>query len=340
MKFTIQFLMTFIISCFAAFSFAFAAPQVISIKTEKSYASEKVIFSFNSSTKHQQVFLLDNPARLVMDLEKVNGRNIRLPNNYRGNILSAIRFGEFDSNTSRIVFDLKEQVKSATLSHKRASYNQPYSITLELLLSANKTTLKPIKPTKPIPKTVQPKSIASFTPKPLLKPRSTSNSEKSSKPKKTRRNAPLIIIDAGHGGKDPGAVSKSKKYEKNITLTYAKRLAEKLKSTGRYRVKLTRESDKFIFLSKRVRIARRAKGDIFISIHADSALEKSARGLSIYTVSEKSSDKEAAALAAQENKADYVAGVGVDVAAKDEQLVNILLDLTRRDTKNKSSKTC
>ena len=110
---------------------------------------------------------------------------------------------------------------------------------------------------------------------------------------------PLIIIDAGHGGQDPGAIGLHGTHEKDVTLNYALALREALLKTGRYRVGMTREDDTCVrdVLQERVAIARKMKGDIFLSFHADSNPRPEARGLSIYTLSENASDDEAAALA-------------------------------------------
>ena len=146
---------------------------------------------------------------------------------------------------------------------------------------------------------------------------------------------PIIMIDAGHGGKDPGASSgKDGDYEKFITLKYARSLAQALNDTGKYRAKLTRSDDVFILLGERVNIARRAGASMFISIHADSAPTTRAEGLSIYTLSETSSDKETAALAEQENSSDKIGGM--DLSGQKEEVADILIDLARRETKNKS----
>lgn len=145
---------------------------------------------------------------------------------------------------------------------------------------------------------------------------------------------PLVVIDAGHGGQDPGTIGNSKSKEKEITLAYARALRDALVATGRYRATLTREDDRFILLRERFRIARRQKADLFLSLHADSAPTTTAHGLSIYTLSEDASDAESAALAAQENKVDVLAEV--DLGTQDEEVAGILIDLARRETTNKS----
>lgn len=146
---------------------------------------------------------------------------------------------------------------------------------------------------------------------------------------------PLVVIDAGHGGQDPGAIGLHGTHEKDITLNYALRLRDALLHTGRYRVLLTRDSDKFIPLTERVAIARKAKADMFVSFHADSNPNAEAKGLSIYTLSENASDEESAALAERENKADII--VGIDLSAADADVASILIDLTQRETMNKSA---
>lgn len=147
---------------------------------------------------------------------------------------------------------------------------------------------------------------------------------------------PLVYIDPGHGGPDPGTIGHSGTFEKNVTLSVARELERQLLATGRYRVKLTRESDVFVALRERFAMARADDADIFISLHADSSFVGDPRGLSVYTLSETSSDAEAAALAAKENKADLIAGV--DLTKQSTAVSSILIDLTQRETKNQSAR--
>ncbi len=123
--------------------------------------------------------------------------------------------------------------------------------------------------------------------------------------------------------------------EKDVVLAYAQALKAKLLKSGHYRVKLTREDDRFIMLRQRVAIARKAGANLFISLHADSAPDMEARGLSVYTVSEKASDEETEALAARENKADVLAGV--DLSEERDDVAGILISLAERETKNRSA---
>jgi len=151
---------------------------------------------------------------------------------------------------------------------------------------------------------------------------------------KTPVEKPMIVIDAGHGGVDPGALGDGV-MEKNITLAVALALKKELLSTGRYRVRLTRETDVYIPLRDRFKVARDSGADLFISLHADSHNDPFMRGASVYTLSETASDAEAADLANQENKSDIIAGV--DLSKQSGMVTDILIDLAQRDTINQSN---
>jgi N-acetylmuramoyl-L-alanine amidase len=144
----------------------------------------------------------------------------------------------------------------------------------------------------------------------------------------------MIVIDAGHGGIDPGALGITGIYEKEITLSVAQTLRDLLAATGQYDVRLTRDDDNFIRLRDRIAIARAAGADLFLSLHADAHETADLRGASVYTLSENASDEEAEALAAKENKADLIAGV--DLSSESEVVTGILIDLAQRETKNHS----
>ncbi|HEX7872723.1 MAG TPA: N-acetylmuramoyl-L-alanine amidase [Sphingobium sp.] len=147
---------------------------------------------------------------------------------------------------------------------------------------------------------------------------------------------PLIVIDAGHGGHDPGAINTEHGWrEKDITLSIARAVRTELLKSGRFRVALTRDSDEFLILQERFGVARRLNADLFLSVHADAAVNAEARGASIYTLSEVASDREAARLAARENRADILNGV--DLSRQPSAVSSILIDLTQRDTMTKSA---
>ena len=146
-------------------------------------------------------------------------------------------------------------------------------------------------------------------------------------------NPPLVVIDAGHGGHDPGASSPhSARPEKDITLALALAMRDALAATGRVRVALTRSDDSYLVLEDRYEIARRLGADLFISVHADTApANDRARGATIYTLSEVASDREAATLAARENSADLISGARM---SPDPQVNAILIDLAQRESMN------
>ena len=149
-------------------------------------------------------------------------------------------------------------------------------------------------------------------------------------------NPPLVVIDPGHGGRDPGAASPfGDAREKDITLALARSIRDDLVRSGRVRVALTRDDDDYLALEERYGIARRLGADLFISIHADAApLNDQARGATVYTLSEVASDREAAQLAARENEADLIGGARL---SPDPGVNLILIDLAQRESMNVSA---
>lgn len=152
----------------------------------------------------------------------------------------------------------------------------------------------------------------------------------------TDASRPLVVIDAGHGGHDPGAINaQAGVREKDVTLALAQAIRDQLVKAGRIRVALTRDDDRFLVLQERYGIARKLNADLFISTHADSADNPDAQGATIYTLSETASDREAARLAARENRADVLNGVNLGGQSGD--VSSILIDLTQRETMNVSA---
>lgn len=145
---------------------------------------------------------------------------------------------------------------------------------------------------------------------------------------------PLVVVDAGHGGHDPGASGAGPLREKQLTLALALALRDALLADGRVRVALTRERDRFLALEERSGIARRLHADLFISIHADSASAADAGGATVYTLSDRGSDALSDALARRENRADSVNGVAL--AGRSDAVSSILVDLSRREMRSRS----
>jgi N-acetylmuramoyl-L-alanine amidase len=145
------------------------------------------------------------------------------------------------------------------------------------------------------------------------------------------QGAPLIVIDAGHGGHDPGAKSATGDQEKDLTLAVARSIRDELGKGGQVRVALTRSDDRFLVLHERSEMARRLGASLFLSVHADSAgADDAAHGATLYTLSETASDAEAAQLAARENRADIVRGV--NLSGRPDEVASILIDLAQRES--------
>jgi len=170
----------------------------------------------------------------------------------------------------------------------------------------------------------------------LADPRSAA--DRNGRPVSTARgaNRPLVVLDAGHGGRDPGALSPfGGRREKDVTLAIARAIRDELVASGRVRVALTRDDDQFIILQERYKVARELGADLFISVHADAAPSNDgARGATIYTLSEVASDREAALLAAQQNDADRIGGAPL---SGDAGVNRILIDLAQRESMNISA---
>ena len=145
----------------------------------------------------------------------------------------------------------------------------------------------------------------------------------------------VIVIDPGHGGIDPGALSPRKTREKDVVLAFSKELKEIMDADGRFHVVLTRDDDRFISLKDRVGIARKEGADLFIAIHADTLRGQTATGTTLYTLSDKASDAESEELAQRENRADALAGI--DLASQSEDVAGMLIDLAQRDSRNQAS---
>ncbi len=142
---------------------------------------------------------------------------------------------------------------------------------------------------------------------------------------------PMVVIDPGHGGRDPGAIGVTGTYEKHVAFSAAMDLRQQLLASRRYRVRMTRMRDVFIPLETRVTFAQQLGADLFVSVHADALLDHSVRGASVYTLSDRASDPQAAALAARENAADRFAGPAWRGVSP--EVTQILASLVRREPK-------
>jgi N-acetylmuramoyl-L-alanine amidase len=299
-------------------SFAMAGQGVVtSVRTGVHTDKTRLVLDMTEGVEFQ-VFVLDKPYRVVIDLPEVAWQT-RPGAQYHQGLIKGMRFGLFQAGTSRIVIDVTGPVKvhRAFVLPPKGSSKYRFVVDLVAVQSGDFKRLIATHKSKPAAKAVK-----------KSPPLQTSGARKAN-PK------PVIVIDAGHGGVDPGTIGASGSHEKEVTLAVALELRKKLLATGRYKVVMTRDRDVFVRLRNRVAKGRAAKGDLFLSLHADSIRKRSVRGASVYTLSEKSSDKEAAALAAKENKADIIAGMDFGHQSKD--VANILIDLAQRETMNLSA---
>jgi N-acetylmuramoyl-L-alanine amidase len=266
--------------------------------------SQDIPFSVSTRSKPNQV-LIDFPKLDWRVLAGSQGRGV----------ISNFRYGAYADNSFRVILDVKAPVKVLSASMVPPSEGKPYRFILDIapVLAGEFKAQK-------VGKLDVPKLKAAAAPEPAPQPEV-----------KTQH---IIVIDAGHGGVDPGAIGKRGSYEKNVTLAIAQELAKQLRESGKYKVILTRDKDVFIPLRDRVKRARAAGADLFVSLHADSNPTRDVRGASIYTLSDQASDTEAARLAENENKVDLIAGV--DLADKSEKISSMLIDLAQRETRNLS----
>lgn len=274
-----------------------------------------------------RAFALGSPYRVIVDLPEVA---FRLPPN-RGQesrgLISAYRFGLFAPGKSRIVLDVAKPVRIDRAFVLKAEDGQPARLVVDLIETDTQTFNTVVAANASAQQSFPQSNTSSKSPRlnivPAPRPDISKPAEK-----------PRIVIDAGHGGVDPGAIGRSGLQEKQITLEFAKTLEKVLEETGQFDVVMTRRDDTFIPLNDRVRIAREAGASLFISVHADSFRTGSVRGATVYTVSDKASDAAAAALAESENNADSIAGLST--VDEDTSVNDILVDLMRRETKNLS----
>ncbi len=273
-----------------------------------------------------RVFMLTSPYRLVVDLPQFKWQAGVISKPSEPGIKN-IRQGNIDGRFSRLVLDLAQPTLIKKAFMLPAQDGKPSRLVVDFYKAS--TTLFAQKKSDihgtlnfndPIYQ-----QAAKHTPPPVPPP--PANKQRTGK-------KPIIVIDPGHGGVDPGAIGINKVFEKNVTLAVSKALKNQLEASGKYTVKLTRNTDKYLKLYERVQIARKHNAALFISIHADSIPKRNVEGFSVYTLSEKASDAQTAKLATKENQADLIAGI--DLSHEDEEVADILIDLAMRDTMNQS----
>ncbi|WP_454685099.1 N-acetylmuramoyl-L-alanine amidase [Ancylobacter moscoviensis] len=262
-------------------------------------------------------FTLADPYRVVIDIPDVVFALPASAGQEGRGLVSAYRFGLFAPGKARIVMDVAAPVTIDKAFVLEPMDDQPARLVVDLVKTDRTSFLKTV--ATPVRRAEEPEM-----------------------PKAEVAEAgdtrPVIVLDPGHGGIDSGAVNSGFGVtEKQLVLSVARQLQERLDKTGRYRVLMTRSKDTYVSLGQRVRFARENAARLFISLHADSlgSRDGDVRGATIYTLSDRASDAEAQRLADSENKADMIAGL--DLSEEPADVAGILFDLAQRETRNFSA---
>lgn len=299
---------------------AVAGTPVVASVAEVSEAGGKTHFAVTfSKSLTYQVFALGDPYRVVVDLPDVEFRLAEGAGNKVAGLVKEFRYGLFAPGKARIVIDSDGPVTIANVRLDKLSGGKLVRLGFDLQ-ATDEAAFKAKQAERTAGSMVAPAPVLNV-PKPRLAD--------------PRRAKPVVVIDAGHGGLDSGAISPNGTKEKDIVLAIAKQLAGKLAKTKRYKVLMTRDTDVFVTLQGRVDFTRQHGANLFISIHADTADDShwaKYRGASVYTRSEKASDDEARRLALKENMSDIMAGVEIPTT-EDDTLTDILSDLVQRETR-------
>jgi len=299
-----------------------AEPEVKGVRIGEHHSMTRFVLDLSERIDFQ-VFTLADPYRVVIDLPQVLWpieADVSLP---EGGLVSAFRSGLFKPGNIRIVLDVERPTVVDKAFMLDPNGPSGYRLVVDLKGVSDEVYRDYAK-----------RELNTITSK-ASPTASEGKGETPGPPRKPDRKR-VVVIDPGHGGVDPGTMGSRGTKEKTLMLAVANEVKKQLAATGRYRVVLTREGDVFMRLRDRIRVARRVGAQLFISLHADSIRDHTVRGASVYTLSETSSDKEAAALAAKENKADIIAGV--DLSKENSEVANILIDLAQRETMNFSAR--
>jgi N-acetylmuramoyl-L-alanine amidase len=271
------------------------------------------------------VFTLANPYRVILDLPDLTFRLDPAAGQKGAGLVSAFRYGLFAERKSRVVIDTTGPVKIASAAMTRPGGGKAVKLAVVLV----------------------PIDAAAFgagtgaTHAPAPDASAESAPPGNLEAKRKARSKPVVVIDPGHGGIDPGAMGANNVPEKTIVLAVAQELKAALLKTGAYDVRLTRSDDVFVSLDRRLKFSYDNAADLFISLHADSIEEKkiadSIRGATIYTLSDQASDEQARIMAEKENASDLIAGIETVDRGRNDQVKNILIDLLKRETSNFSA---
>jgi len=262
----------------------------------------RAVLDLDSKTSYK-LFTLANPDRVVVDLKKSELKApLDLDTEHSG-VIAGVRYGEPDENTLRVVFDLREATRlKSFLLEPTGQY--AHRLVVDLYPRRNDRTQPPVRHMTDI--------------------------------NKPDREV-VVAIDAGHGGEDPGAIGQHRTREKDVVLSIARELKRSIDARPGMRAVLTRNGDYYIPLRQRYEVARKARADLFVSIHADAFRKRSVRGSSVFVLSARGASSEFARLLADSENASDLVG-GVTLADKDDMLASVLLDLSQSATREASNK--
>ncbi|OGB25020.1 MAG: N-acetylmuramoyl-L-alanine amidase [Burkholderiales bacterium RIFCSPLOWO2_02_FULL_57_36] len=320
------------------------AAQILAVRVWPAEEYTRVTLENDTNLKTSH-FIIKDPERLVVDIEGIDlnpaltGLVAKIQSN--DPYIRQVRVGQNRPGVVRLVFDLKEEVTPQVFMLKPVGGYQHRLI----------FDLYPVSPPDPIAALIEKGQWLKDAPLEIRPPMAEVRPERQQKypelpiakidpkeePQPQLTRLITIALDPGHGGEDPGAIGRGGSREKDIVLAIAKRLKGKIEEQPNMRVMLTRDADYFVPLHARVQKARKVQADLFVSIHADAWVEPTARGSSVFALSEKGASSTAARwLANKENSADLIGGV--NIKSRDRQLASVLLDLSTTAQINDSMK--
>ncbi|MBL0403665.1 N-acetylmuramoyl-L-alanine amidase [Microvirga aerilata] len=288
---------------------ASAVAAAVAVESEGAKTRFKITLS---KAVTAQAFLMERPDRVIVDLPEVSFHLPAEAGRSKEGLIASYRYGLFAPGRSRVVMDLAQPAVVSGMTVQPDASGAATLLTIELSRVEREEFRRAAAESAS-------KSAEGAPEPPAVQ--------------QAKDARPVIMIDPGHGGIDPGAAASGHVVEKDLVLSFAQRLKKKLEAGGRYKVVMTRDEDVFVSLGARVKAARAAQADLFISVHADSISGgQDVRGLTVYTGSERASDADSARLADRENKAD--AAAGVESGDMPDDVSDILQELTLRETRS------
>lgn len=298
---------------FGGISGAFARQDAIAFRAVGDASRVRVVIDFAQEPEIAGTSYLAGPYRLVVDLPETAFAFEESEAGARG-MLSDVRYGLIDMGRSRLLFTFDTPFVAENVQIAANETGQGYRMVIDAVASSQAAF------DEALAASIKTQSVTVETGKGDRLGNAASDAARPF----------TIVLDPGHGGIDGGAKGVSGTVEKDITLTFARELRDLLAANPSYRVVMTRDEDVFVRLDERVRIARQNEADLFVSVHADTISIKGVRGATVYTISDKASDEVARRVAESENLSDAIAGM--EIPEESNEVADILIDLTRRET--------